>query len=277
MVVGERLAGHDALAGRTAVAAMGYGLYVGLAVGSIFAARNTSGRILSGAAQSQDGSSPGLVAGAAVSLLFFVALEMVPKPSAALTEWIRTRLTTRGADALLSGLSWVWGWIHGLRARLGRRFRRGVALVAGFSRGFDPFVSRSLRQGTDCRSGWLHRDRMAVGACVASEACEGLDGVWLSVGFGASGDCRNCFSHPDQDPAGRRRRGRARDRLNTAAWLFRDGGDGSVRIVAAASVVVVCTALARLGRMPLVRGVALSANYLSESFSAMLAMLLCPH
>jgi len=52
-----------------------------------------------------------------------------------------------------------------------------------------------------------------------------------------------------------------------AAWLL-------FGIVAAASVVVVCTALARLGRMPLVRGVALSANYLSESFSAMLAMLL---
>jgi len=79
MVVGERLAGHDALLGRTAVAAMGYGLYVGLAVGRYLPRGTRRGEFSLERRSLRMGQVRARRGRVAVSLLFFVALEMVPK------------------------------------------------------------------------------------------------------------------------------------------------------------------------------------------------------
>ena len=260
--------------GRTAAAAMGYGLHVGLVVGLIVAARNTFGTnsLWSGAVSGWVKS--GLIAGAAVSLMFCVALEMLPKPSAGVTQWFRTRLTTRGADALMSGLVVGVGGSIAYGPGSGAVSGVSVALIAGLSRGLTPSSAAHFVRGL--MVGLAGCTGIAWQLARASPARPLKDWlvVWLSVGLGV-GVTAGCVSaiwtriRPAGDAVDAT--GTA---VNTASWLFRRWRRWLLfGIVAAASVVAVCTALARLGRMPVVRGVAVSANYLSVSFSAMLAML----
>ena len=246
--------------GRAAAAAMDYGLYVGIAVGLIVYARATFGANSLWSAAASGWVKSGLVAGAAVCLLFIIGLGMLPKPSAAVRQRIRPRLTTRGADALMSGL------LVGVGASLAFGIGTGVltavciALIAGLSGG-DAIVGGALRQGTDDRDCRSPRDRIRVRAIVAGEARHGLDGALAFRRSRLRSDGRIGFSTLHEAPADERSRGRSGAGVIMYAWLLRRWGRWVfLGIVTAAIVAVACTAPARWGRMPLLRGIANGGN-----------------
>ena len=258
--------------GRAATAAMDYGLYVGTAVGLIVYARNTFGArsLWSGAASGW--AKSGLVAGTALCLLFIIGLGMVAKPSAAVRQRIRLRLTTRGADALMSGVLVGVGGSLAFGIGTGVVSAAGIALIAGLSGGLTPSSAAHFARGlmigiVGCLGIAFEFARLSPARPVSDWL-----GVWLSdgVGYGVTAGLVSALYtrlRPANDAAAAPGPG-----IKMYAWLLRRWGRWLLLgIVTAAMVAIACTALARSGRMPLLRGIALGGNYLGASMSLMLA------